>query len=431
MNKKVVVLGGGTGLSVLLQGLKKFPLDITAIVSVCDNGSSTGKLREEFNTPAVGDIRRVLISLSETEPLVEKLFNYRFNTYSDLNGHTVGNLILTATKEITGNLSDGIEALSKVFNLKGKVVPLTEDNVTLMSLMEDGSIIEGEKEITSSPKKIKKVFYKEEPIITPEAIKAALDADEDIKAVSVVHNETSTGVAAPIEAIGKVMKDYDALYIVDTVSSLGGDYVDVDKFGIDVCITGSQKCIAAPPGMAAITLSDDAWAAADKVDSHTFYLDMQAAKKSGDKNPPQTPYTPSVSLTYAMNEALKMVMEEGLENRVARHHKAAKASVAAAKALGLELFADEKVSSATVTAVKMPEGVTDAEFRGTTRDKYGVELAGGQDHLKGNIFRIGHMGNISYKELVQSFAAIGMTLKGLGAIEDAGAGVASITESYL
>ena len=267
--------------------------------------------------------------------------------------------------------------------------------------------------------------------VTPEAIKAALDADEDIKAVSVVHNETSTGVAAPIEAIGKVMKDYDALYIVDTVSSLGGDYVDVDKFGIDVCITGSQKCIAAPPGMAAITLSDDAWAAADKVDSHTFYLDMQAAKKSGDKNPPQTPYTPSVSLTYAMNEALKMVMEEGLENRVARHHKAAKASVAAAKALGLELFADEKVSSATVTAVKMPEGVTDAEFRGTTRDKYGVELAGGQDHLKGNIFRIGHMGNISYKELVQTFAAIGMTLKGLGAIEDAGAGVASITESYL
>ena len=177
MNKKVVVLGGGTGLSVLLQGLKKFPLDITAIVSVCDNGSSTGKLREEFNTPAVGDIRRVLISLSETEPLVEKLFNYRFNTYSDLNGQTVGNLILTATKEITGNLSDGIEALSKVFNLKGKVVPLTEDNVTLMSLMEDGSIIEGEKEITSSPKKIKKVFYKEEPIITPEAIKVIRESD--------------------------------------------------------------------------------------------------------------------------------------------------------------------------------------------------------------------------------------------------------------
>lgn len=177
MRKKVVVLGGGTGMSVLLQGLKKFPLDITAIVSVCDNGSSTGKLREEFKTPAVGDIRRVLISLSETEPLVERLFNYRFNTYSDLNGHAVGNLILTAMKEITGNLSDGIEALSKVFNLKGKVVPLTEDNVTLMAKMDDNSIIEGEKEITLSPKKIKKVYYKKRPVITPEAIKEIKNAD--------------------------------------------------------------------------------------------------------------------------------------------------------------------------------------------------------------------------------------------------------------
>lgn len=177
MNKKVVVLGGGTGLSVLLQGLKKIPLDITAIVSVCDNGSSTGKLREEFKTPAVGDIRRVLISLSETEPLVEKLFNYRFSTYSDLNGHAVGNLILTAAKEITGNLSDGIEALSKVFNLKGKVVPLTEDNVTLMAEMKDKTIVEGEKEISLSPKKIKKVFYKEAPVITPEAIKVIKNAD--------------------------------------------------------------------------------------------------------------------------------------------------------------------------------------------------------------------------------------------------------------
>lgn len=177
MNNKVVVLGGGTGLSVLLSGLKKFPLDITAIVSVSDNGSSTGKLRKEFNTPAVGDIRRVLISLSETEPLVEKLFNYRFKTTSDLNGHTVGNLILTATKEITGNLSDGIEALSKVFNLKGKVVPLTEDNVTLMALMEDGTTVKGETQITSSGKKIKKVFYENTPVITPLAIKAIKEAD--------------------------------------------------------------------------------------------------------------------------------------------------------------------------------------------------------------------------------------------------------------
>lgn len=177
MKKKVVVLGGGTGMSNLLSGLKQYPLDITAIVTVCDDGSSTGILREEFNIPAVGDIRRVLVALSETEPLVMELFNYRFNTTSDLDGHTVGNLLLTASTEITGNLSDGIEALSKVMNLKGKVVPLTEDNVTLMAEMEDGTIVEGEHNITLKKSKIKKVYYKDDAIATKEALKAIKEAD--------------------------------------------------------------------------------------------------------------------------------------------------------------------------------------------------------------------------------------------------------------
>lgn len=177
MKKKVVVLGGGNGLSYLLNGLKQYPLDITAIVSVCDNGSSTGILREEFNIPAVGDIRRVLVSLSETEPLVEKLFNYRFSTTSDLDGHTIGNLLLTAVQEMTGSLSSGIEVLSKILNLKGKVVPLTEDNVTLMGEMIDGSIVEGEHELTVDKRQIKRVFYKEDATPTKEAIDAIIDAD--------------------------------------------------------------------------------------------------------------------------------------------------------------------------------------------------------------------------------------------------------------
>ena len=158
---------------------------------------------------------------------------------------------------------------------------------------------------------------------------------------------------------------------------------------------------------------------------------MKAYRKSGNKDPAETPYTPSVSLTYAMNEALKMIDEEGLDKRVARHHKAANATVAAAKALGLVLFADEKVSSATVTALKIPEGLTDSDFRGTIRDEFGVELAGGQDHLKGNVFRIGHMGNISYKELFQTFAAMGIYLERNGIVEDGAAGVSSLVKSYL
>lgn len=177
MKRKVVVLGGGTGSSTLLRGLKEFPIDLTAIVSVCDDGSSTGILREEFNIPAVGDIRRVLVALSETEPLVMELFNHRFHTTSDLDGHTVGNLLLTASSEITGNLSDGIEALSKVLNLKGKVVPLTEDNVVLMGEMEDGSIIEGEHHITQNHNQIRRVYYKDEPVPTKETIAALEQAD--------------------------------------------------------------------------------------------------------------------------------------------------------------------------------------------------------------------------------------------------------------
>ena len=135
MYKKVVVLGGGTGISYLLRGLKNFPVDITAVITVSDNGRSTGKLRREFHTPAVGDIRKVITNLSQIDEPIKDMMSYRFKTSSDLDGHTVGNLLLTAASGITGNLSDGIEALSKVMNLKGKVVPLTEDNVTLMAEM--------------------------------------------------------------------------------------------------------------------------------------------------------------------------------------------------------------------------------------------------------------------------------------------------------
>lgn len=166
--KKVTIFGGGTGMSTLLKGLKEFPLDITSIVSVCDDGKSTGKLRKEFNIPAMGDIRRVMISLSETEPLMEKLLNYRFSSNSELNEHTVGNLLLTAGTQITGNLSDGIKSISKVLNLKGKVIPFSEDNIVLSAIMENGSIVNGEHYITESPLKIKKVYYEKEPEICDE-----------------------------------------------------------------------------------------------------------------------------------------------------------------------------------------------------------------------------------------------------------------------
>lgn len=191
MNKKVVILGGGTGTSTLVRGLKQFPVDISVVVSVCDDGRSTGKLRQEFDIPAVGDLRKVLAALSDTEPLFESLLEYRFNTTSDLNGHTVGNLLLAALCNITGNVSDGIKSLSKVLNIKGSVLPLTEDNVTLIGVMQDDSIVEGEHNITMSEKAIKDIYYKQEPLVNPSVIKAIKEADMIILSMGSLYTSIS------------------------------------------------------------------------------------------------------------------------------------------------------------------------------------------------------------------------------------------------
>ena len=263
----------------------------------------------------------------------------------------------------------------------------------------------------------------------PAEIKRVVEENDDAKALTLIHNESSTAVVNPIKEVGEIMKDYDTLFVVDTVSSLAGDTVKVDEYGLDICLSGSQKCIAAPPGMSMLTLSDDAWNTVDKVESPTYYLDMKKMRKSGEKS--QTPYTPSVSMTYAMNEALSMVLEEGLDARIKRHHTGAEATREAAKALGLELFAREGDYSNTLTGIKMPEGVTDSQLRGTMRDKYQIELAGGQDHLRGNIVRIGHMGVTGLQELAMTFTCLEMTLKEFGFEFDAGAGVAALQDVYL
>lgn len=177
MNKKVIVFGGGTGLSCLLKGLKQFPVNITAVVSVCDDGGSTGILRDEFDILAVGDIRKVLVALSQTESSVEELLNHRFNTNGTLNKHTVGNILLTAATEMTGSIQQGIELLGKVLNLCGNVMPVTESNITLSAEMMDGSVVDGEHFITASSKKIKRVFYKETPEINDSLLKEIKSAD--------------------------------------------------------------------------------------------------------------------------------------------------------------------------------------------------------------------------------------------------------------
>ncbi|MEG0994506.1 MAG: uridine diphosphate-N-acetylglucosamine-binding protein YvcK [Bacilli bacterium] len=178
MYKKIAVLGGGTGMSYLLRGLKDFPVDITAIITVSDNGGSTGKLRKDFNTPAVGDIRKVISNLSSTDDTIKQMLEYRFHTNSTLDGHAMGNLILTSMLDITGSLKKSISALSKLLDVRHTVLPLSEDcNLTLMGETVDGEIIEGEAEITKAKKMYKRIFYKNNPKVLPEVVCAIMDAD--------------------------------------------------------------------------------------------------------------------------------------------------------------------------------------------------------------------------------------------------------------
>lgn len=174
---KVVVMGGGSGISVVLRGLKYLPLDLTAIVSVADDGGSSGILREEFNSLPPGDLRNVLIALSDVEPIIEEVFQYRFSKDSSIGAHPLGNLLIMAMNGITGNIRESMDKLRKLFNIKAKILPATSEIVTLIGEMEDGSIIRGESQIPNSSQKIKKVYYDKVVKAPEENLKALEEAD--------------------------------------------------------------------------------------------------------------------------------------------------------------------------------------------------------------------------------------------------------------
>lgn len=174
---KVTVIGGGTGLSSVLRGLKRFPIDITAIVTVADDGSSSGSLREQLDIPPPGDIRNVLVALSEAEPLVNELFQYRFESGSGLEGHPTGNLLLAAMTKITGNFATAVANLSEVLNVRGRILPVCNKALCLCAEYDDGAVATGESNIPNCDKKIKRVFYKENCRALKEAVRAVIEAD--------------------------------------------------------------------------------------------------------------------------------------------------------------------------------------------------------------------------------------------------------------
>ncbi len=266
--------------------------------------------------------------------------------------------------------------------------------------------------------------------IKPELVLEALDKEPDIKFVTICHNETATAVLNPLPEIAKITKRYNKILIVDGITSVGGDYVYPDKWGVDILVTGSQKCLGCPPGLGIIMVGPKAWEVINEREKiPAYYLNLPAYKKYFEKSS-ESPYTSAISLIYGFHEALKIILEEGHENRVKRHRLMAEALRNGIQALGLQLLAEKGYESNTITAAKYPSGVDDSAFR-KTMQRHGILVAGGQSHLKGKIFRVAHMNIIAEREILLVLAMIGLALRELGFKCESGAGVSAAQETFL
>ena len=262
--------------------------------------------------------------------------------------------------------------------------------------------------------------------LDPEAFRTALEADtaKAIKAVILTHSETSTGVINDLEAIAKHARAHGtALTIADCVTSLGACNVPMDEWGLDVIGSGSQKGYMMPPGLAFVAMSERAWEAYGRSDLPKFYLDLGKYRKSARAD--SNPFTPAINLYFALEAALDMMQAEGLEAIFARHARHRAAAQAGMQAMGLPLYAAEGHGSPAITAVA-PEGIDAEALRKAVKEKFDILLAGGQDHLKGKVFRIGHLGFVCDRDVLTAVAAIEATLADLGLHKGSmGAGVAA------
>lgn len=330
------------------------------------------------------------------------------------------------TPEFSKILEECWAELKSVFQTKNDVVLITGSGTAAMDAAVASTVGENDEVVCIKGGKFgerfveivkgyggiaKEVDVKWGEAVNPEDVEKVV-SESNAKALTLTHNETSTGVLHDAKAVGKIAKEYGLLFIMDAITSVGGDDVKTDGWGIDICITGSQKCLAAPSGLAMASVSEKAWETISENKTKNFYLNLASYRKSLKKG--TTPFTPSVNLIYGLQQALREIKSEGLQNRIARHRRLAKASREAAKALGLELFVRDEIASNTVTAIKIPQGLTDDDIRGKLNREFGILLAGGQDELKGKIFRIGHMGNTNSDDIIYLFSSLEKVLNSSG-----------------
>jgi aspartate aminotransferase-like enzyme len=246
----------------------------------------------------------------------------------------------------------------------------------------------------------------------PSSVARALDADPSIRAVLLTHNETSTGVTNDVRSIAEVVRARGPLLLLDSVSGVGALPLETDAWGVDLVATASQKAWMAPPGLAMVAVAPSAWEANGRARMPRFYFDFGRARDFAAKG--QTPWTPAVSVLFALEAALDRIEREGLEALLERHRRLGRRTREGMKALGLRLLAEGPHASDSVTAVRAPEGIDVAELRRRLRTDHGVVLAGGQGSLKGKVFRIAHLGFVSDAEIDEVLQALRSVLEGMG-----------------
>lgn len=262
--------------------------------------------------------------------------------------------------------------------------------------------------------------------VDPSLIRDRLEEDASLKAVLVQASESSTGIAHDVRSIGEIVRSYsDCLLIVDAISAMGVFDLQTDHWGLDVLVSGSQKALMLPPGLAFVSVSEKAWRVNTKAKGPRFYFDLKKERDNQQKN--QTAFTAAVSLIVGLHEVLKSLKSEGLERIFARHQHLADAMRAAMVAAGLTLFTKESPSNA-LTAVNAPPGVDGQLIYKTLREKFSITAAGGQDHLKGKIFRIAHMGYLDLFDVIIAVSAVEMVVKTLGYPIKMGEGVRAAQE---
>jgi aspartate aminotransferase-like enzyme len=347
------------------------------------------------------------------------------------------------TPQFQAVLKEAIEGLKYVYQTKGDVFILASSGTGVMEAGVVNLLSGGDTAITIQGGKfgerwteicksyginLEIIDVEWGKAVQPREIEKRLKANPKIKAVFTTLCETSTGVVNDIAAIGKAVKDTNAVLVVDAISGLGAIDLQTDAWFCDVVVSGSQKGLMLPPGLGFISVSPKAWQLVEDSRCPKYYFDLKEAKKALDKT--DTPFTPAITLIIALCESLKMIKQDGLENVFLRHKKMADATREAMQALGLELFAPTAASD-VVTAVKVPQGIDGEKMVKTMRDTYGVTIAGGQAELKGKVFRIAHMGFIEEFDIIVCISCLEKVLKQMGYKFNLGAGLEATQEVFL